>query len=125
MAVEEMLRYESPLQRNPRRVTENMVFRGAQMRRGDYVLQMLGSANRDPEIFAEASCFKLARQPNRHLAFAFGIHFCVGAPLARLEAPIAISTVLNRLPGLRLATETVEWQAHGLLRGLATLPVVF
>ena len=124
-AVEEMLRYESPLQRNPRRVSEDMVFRGAQMKRGDYVLQMLGAANRDPEIFAEADCFKLARQPNRHLAFAFGIHFCVGAPLARLEAPITISAVLNRLPGLRLATDAVEWQEHGLLRGLAALPVAF
>jgi cytochrome P450 len=124
-AIEELLRFESPLQRNPRRVAEDVDYCGARMRRGDYVLQMLGAANRDPAVFAEPGCFRLARQPNRHLAFGFGIHFCVGAPLARLEGPIAIGTLLRRLPGLRLARETVEWQPHGLLRGLATLPVRF
>jgi cytochrome P450 len=124
-AIEEMLRFESPLQRNPRRVAEDLDYRGARLRRGDYVLQMLGAANRDPAVFAEPGRFRLERQPNRHLAFAFGIHFCVGAPLARLEGPIAIGTLLRRLPDLMLAGETVEWQPHGLLRGLATLPVRF
>ena len=124
-AIEEMLRYESPLQRNPRRVAEDLEYRGVRLRRGDNVLQMLGAANRDPKVFSDPNRFNLTRQPNRHLAFAFGIHFCVGAPLARLEAPIAIGTVLRRLPGLRLATQAVEWQAHGLLRGLRALPVAF
>lgn len=124
-AIEELLRFESPLQRNPRRVAEDLNYGGVSMRRGDFVLQMLGAANRDPAIFAEAGGLDLTRQPNRHLAFAFGIHFCVGAPLARLEAPIAIGAVLRRWPGLQLATDKVEWLAHGLLRGLAALPVKF
>ncbi len=124
-ASEEMLRYESPLQRNPRRVAEDLEYGGACLRRGDYVLQMLGAANRDPAVFPQPDQFQISRQPNRHVAFAFGIHFCVGAPLARLEAPLAIGTVLRRLPGLRLAGEAVEWQRHGLLRGLVSLPVEF
>jgi cytochrome P450 len=123
--IEEMLRYESPLQRNPRRVLADLEYGGAQMRRGDYVLQLLGAANRDPRVFSEASVFRLTRQANRHLAFAFGIHFCLGAPLARLEAPVAIGTTLRRLPAMRLACESVEWQCHGLLRGLVALPVAF
>jgi cytochrome P450 len=124
-AIEEMLRFESPLQRNPRRVANDFEYHGVQLRRDGYVLQMLGAANRDPQVFAEPDCFQLARQPNRHLAFAFGIHFCVGAPLARLEAPIAIGTLLRRFPGLRLASEAVHWHHHGLLRGPVTLPVTF
>jgi cytochrome P450 len=124
-AVEEILRFESPLQRNPRRVAEDLAYGEAQLRRGDYVLQMLGAANRDPFVFANPNQFDIKRQPNRHLAFAVGIHFCVGAPLARLEAPIAIGTVLRRLPGLRLQASAGEWQPHGLLRGLRALPVAF
>ncbi len=124
-AVEEMLRFESPLQRNPRRATTDFEYAGARLRKGDYVLQMLGAANRDPQVFANPEHFDITRQPNRHLSFAFGIHFCVGAPLARLEAPLAIGTVLRRLPNLRLAAETIEWETHGLLRGLSTLPVAF
>lgn len=124
-AIEEVLRFESPLQRNPRRVAEDIEYGGAHMRRGDYVLQMLGSANRDPAVFDRPDQFQIKRQPNRHLAFAYGIHFCVGAPLARLEAPLAIGTVLRRLPGLRLAEDGVEWQRHGLLRGPVRLPATF
>jgi len=124
-AVEEMLRFESPLQRNPRRVAEDLEFGGQRMRRGDYVLQILGAANRDPDVFADPDYFNLVRQPNRHLAFGLGPHFCVGAPLARLEAPIAISTVLRRLPDLRLKTAAVEWEPRTLFRGLRALPVAF
>lgn len=124
-AIEEVLRYESPLQRNPRRLSEDLEYGGAQMRRGDYVLQMLGSANRDPAVFDQPDEFQVTRQPNRHLAFAYGLHFCVGAPLARLEGPLAIGTVLRRLPNLRLASESIEWQQHGLLRGPVALPVTF
>ena len=123
--IEEVLRYESPLQRNPRRVAVDLEYGGATLRRGDYVLQMLGAANRDPAMFAEPERFVLTRQPNRHLAFAFGPHFCVGAPLARLEASVAIGTVLQRWPGLRLASEAIDWQCHGLLRGPLALPMTF
>ena len=124
-AVEEMLRYESPLQRNPRRIAVDVELRGRQLRTGDYVMQVLGSANRDPAQFPDPDRFDIARQPNRHVAFGFGVHFCLGAPLARLEAPIAVGTVLRRMPNLRLATEAVEWHRHGLLRGLVSLPVAF
>lgn len=123
-AIEEMLRFESPLQRNPRRMAEDVELGGKRLRRGDYVMQMLGAANRDPARFLDPDRFDIARQPNRHVAFGFGIHFCVGASLARLEAPIAIGAVLRRMPRLCLATEEIRWGRHGLLRGLESLRVV-
>ena len=124
-AVEEVLRYESPLQRNPRRMSMDYDYLGAPLRQGDYVLQLFGSANRDPRVFPDPHRFDLTRQPNRHLSFGFGIHFCVGAPLARLEAPIAIGTVLRRFPNLRLSGASFAWRVHGLIRGLDRLPVAF
>lgn len=124
-AIEECLRYESPLQRNPRRVKEDVELRGQRLRRGDYVMQILGSANRDPVRFSDPDRFDIARAAGGHVAFGFGIHFCVGAPLARLEAPIAIHTILRRFPRLALATDRPEWHHHGLLRGLKALPVTF
>jgi len=124
-AIEEILRYESPLQRNPRRIARDIELRGKRLRRGDFVLQILGAANRDPEQFPDPDRFDIARQPNRHIAFGFGIHFCLGAPLARLEAPIAIGAMLRRFPRLTLATDALEWQEHGLLRALKALPVTF
>jgi cytochrome P450 len=124
-AVEEMLRFESPLQRNPRRVAATMEYGGQDMRAGDLVLQLLGAANRDPAIFPDPGRFDVRRQPNRHIAFGQGVHFCLGAPLARVEAPIAIGTVLRRMPRLRLNASTVEWMSHPLLRALPSLPVSF
>ena len=126
-AIEEMLRYESPLQRNPRSVAADVELDGKRLRRGDYVMQVLGAANRDPAQFPEPDRFDVTRQPNRHVAFGFGIHFCVGASLARLEAPIAIESVLRRMPRLKLAVDhdAIRWHQHGLLRGLTSLPVLF
>lgn len=124
-ALEEMLRYESPLQRNPRRIAQDIELHGKRLRRGDYIVQILGAANRDPAQFPDPDRFDITRLPNRHVAFGFGIHFCVGAPLARLEAPIVIGTVLRRMPQLQLSTAPLRWQEHGLLRGLQSLPVVF
>lgn len=125
MAIEEMLRYESPLQRNPRRVAADIVLRGKQLRRGDFVLQVLGAANRDRAQFPDPDRFDVTRQANRHVAFGFGVHFCLGAPLARLEALIAIRTMLRRLPRLQLTGGAAAWYEHGLLRGLRTLPVTY
>ena len=122
-AVEEVLRFESPLQRNPRRVVRDVELGGKLLRRGDLVLQILGAANRDPAQFDQPDRFDIARQGNRHVAFGFGIHFCVGAPLARLEAPIAIGSMVRRFPALALAGAGVTWQEHGLLRALTELPV--
>ncbi|MDP9364715.1 MAG: cytochrome P450 [Chloroflexota bacterium] len=124
-AVEEMLRFESPLQRNPRRVAEDLELGGQTLRRGDFVLQVLGAANHDPARFPDPHRFDVARQPNRHLAFGHGIHFCLGAPLARIEAPIALGALIERFPDLRLATDAPDWQPHGLLRALKALPVAF
>ncbi len=124
-AVEEMLRFDSPLQRNPRRAAEDLEFRGQTLRKGDFVLQILGSANHDPRKFPDPERFDIARTPNKHLAFGHGIHFCLGAPLARVEAPVAIGTLLRRMPQLRLVSDEAVWQRHGLLRSLATLPISF
>ncbi len=124
-AVEEMMRFEGPLQRNPRRMTEDYEYGGALLRKGDYVLQMMGAANRDGDQFPNHNTFDIGRTPNRHIAFGFGIHFCVGAPLARMEVPIAVSTLLRRLPNMQVAEDNLQWRPHGLLRALWKLPVKF
>jgi pimeloyl-[acyl-carrier protein] synthase len=125
-AVEELLRYDSPLQRNRRVVTHDLEFGGKQMKRGQPVVQLLGAANRDPAQFADPDRLDLRRSPNAHLAFGRGVHFCLGAPLARLEAPIAHNAILRRLPGLQLATDELQWQhERGMFRGLAALPLLF
>lgn len=127
VAIEEMLRKESPLQRNPRQVAVDLELRGRRLRAGDYVMQVLGGANHDPAQFAAPHRFDITRAPNRHLAFGQGIHFCLGAPLARLEAPIAIGETLRRFPRLALAEPDAppRWFRHGLLRGLEELRVKF
>lgn len=124
-AIEEVLRFESPLQRNPRRVAEDMTYAGQDMKVGDFVLQLLGAANRDPETFPDPDRFDIARKPNRHVAFGQGVHFCLGAPLARVEAPIAIGAVLQRMPRLHLGASPVTWASHPLLRAMPSLPVAF
>jgi cytochrome P450 len=124
-AVEEMLRMESPLQRNPRRAAVDIDLHGERIPAGDYVMQVLGSANHDPAAFPDPERFDIARTPNRHVAFGGGIHFCLGAPLARLEAPIAIGELLRRAPNLALADpdSPPRWIRSGLLRGMDALPV--
>jgi cytochrome P450 len=101
-AVEEMLRYDAPFQMNLRYVTEDLELGGQTIRAGDLVRQALGSANRDPQRFEDPDAFRIERPPARHLAFGLGHHFCPGAPLARLQAQIAVAAMIRRLPGLRL-----------------------
>jgi len=124
-AVEEFLRYDGPLQRQTRLAHEDLEIGGRSIRKGEAVLLMHGAANRDPAQFQNPDQLDICRADNRHLAFGFGIHFCVGAWLARLEGQIAIPAILRRLPSLRLGTETVQWKKCQGLRGLESLPVRF
>jgi cytochrome P450 PksS len=90
-------------------------------------LGVIGSANRDETVFENPDELQITREPNKHLAFGQGIHFCLGAPLARMEAQIAFTTLMGRLPDLRLKnpSDSLRWRPSIFLRGLATLPVRF
>ena len=127
-AVEELLRYTSPVeQATERYAREELSLYGQTIRRGELVLAVLASANRDEQHFAQPDTLDLTREPNRHLAFGHGVHFCLGAPLARLEGQIAFNTLLRRLPNLQLAVpaDRLRWRATPFLRGLEALPVQF
>jgi pimeloyl-[acyl-carrier protein] synthase len=102
-AVEEILRFESPVARQPRLVRRDVDLGGQTLRAGDIAFQMLGAANRDPGYFTNPDAFDIRRDPNRHIAFGLGPHFCIGAPLARAEGQIAFATLSARFPGLELA----------------------
>jgi cytochrome P450 len=123
-AVEELLRYESPAQKNARVVTQDVEMRGQRVRPGELVMLLVGAANRDPDQFPEPDRLDFQRADNRHVAFGVGIHFCVGAALARLEASIALPE-LAKLRGLRLAAADAVWQAGTNLRTLDSLQVEF
>jgi cytochrome P450 PksS len=125
-AVEEILRYSSPVEiATERYAREDVTVAGVTIRRGEMVLAGIASANRDERQFPRPDTFDLTREPNRHLAFGLGAHFCLGASLARLEGQIAINTLLRRAPGLRLAAApaALRWRRGLLLRGLEALPV--
>ena len=125
-AIEEILRYESPVARQPRLMKQEAEMGGKQMRQGEMVFQMLNAANRDPAYFADPDRFDIRRQKNRHIAFGVGVHFCVGAPLARTEGQIVFSTVMARLPKIRLVEEKPDWDLQKPnSRMLKTLPVLF
>jgi cytochrome P450 len=127
-AIEEMLRYDGPVETSSRRwVSEDMELGGEQLRRGDIVLVSVLAANRDPAKFPDAESFDIQRSGARHVAFGHGIHYCLGAPLARLEGQIAVATLLRRLPDLRLAepADTLRWRPGNLLHGLERLPVAW
>ncbi len=125
-AIEEMLRYESPLTRQPRLLTGDVDLGGKQLRRGATVFQMINAANRDPAHFDDPERFDITRPARRHLAFGQGIHFCIGAPLARLEAQIVFRTLIDRLPGIRLVDEQPAWVVDKpTVRILEKLPVTF
>ncbi|HXJ83843.1 MAG TPA: cytochrome P450 [Candidatus Methylomirabilis sp.] len=124
-AVEEMLRYDGPVQRTARVAQTDLEIDGHKIAKGKMVAVFLGAANRDPAQFPDPDRLDVGRADNRHIAFGFGIHFCLGAPLARLEAQITFARLLRRAPRLALATETPEWRESQVLRGLAALPVTF
>lgn len=124
-AVEEFLRYDGPVQALTRVARAEAALGGRRIRAGDRLIVMLCAANRDPAVFQDPDRLDLGREPNRHLAFGYGIHFCLGAPLARLEAEIALPRLLTRLSGLALADETPEWIDSLVFRGMRALPVRF
>jgi cytochrome P450 len=122
-AIEEVLLYESPAQYTARKATENIEIGGKKVQNGQVVMLVMGAANRDPLQFPDAGCFDIGRKENRHLAFGYAAHFCLGAPLARLEAQIAIKTIFQRFPNLKLVDERPQWRENINLRGLAALPI--
>ncbi len=122
-AVEELLRYDGPVQRSGRIPNTDVEIGGKTIPKGSLVSALIGAANRDPAQFPDPDRLDVARSDNRHIAFGWGIHFCLGAPLARVEGQIAINTLLRRKPALTLATETPEWRESSALRGLKALPV--
>jgi len=127
-AVEEMLRFDGPIERVPMRfTTADIEIGGTVIPQGSAVNVVLGSANRDSDRFPDADVLDLERTDCQHLAFGFGVHYCVGAPLARLESRIAFGTLLRRCPDLELAApaKELEWRIGGpnIMRGLDRLPV--
>lgn len=123
-ATEELLRYDSPVQMTTRFAMEEMEVAGETIRRGTEIFYALGSANRDPRAFEEPDRLDIRRDVGRMMSFGMGIHFCLGAPLARLEGEVAFRALAERMPGLRLATEEPAWRAGLILRGVQALPVV-
>jgi cytochrome P450 len=123
-AVEELLRFDAPVQRVWRLLAAAVDLGGRRLERGEAVFLMAGSANRDSAQFADPDTLDLSRKPNRHLTFGHGIHFCLGAPLARLEASIAFTSLLRRFPQIELATKRVDYHPNIAFRGLKSLPVV-
>jgi len=127
-AIEEMLRYYGPVELSLSRwVREDTGFGGVQLPRGGQMMAVLASANRDEARFPNPDQFDITREPNRHLAFGTGLHSCLGATLARLEAQVAFTALLSRLPHLSLSgsREALRWRDGTFLRGLTRLPVTF
>lgn len=122
-AIDEILRYDNPVQITYRSALENAEIKGKTIRKGDLVNTILGSANRDPERFNNPNIFDITRSEGRHLSFGLGIHYCIGAPLVKLEAEIAFETILRRFPNLQLNSDVLEWQEHPIFRGLKKLEV--
>ena len=127
-AVEELLRYEGPVERSLNRwATVDVELGGTTIRKGDLVIPILGSADRDPERFPDPDALDIRREDARHLAFGRGSHYCLGAPLARVETEIALETLFRRLPGLRLAVprQELEWRPTPGFRRVTALPVAW
>ncbi|MEM7535657.1 MAG: cytochrome P450 [Chloroflexota bacterium] len=130
--VEEILRHNGPAERvTMRYAAEDTELAGKLIRRGERVTVVAGAANRDPKQFANPDQFNMTRTDNKHMGFGYGVHYCVGAPLARMEAKIAVQTLLRRLPNLRLADhaynadEGILWNTGILVRGMVRMPVVW
>jgi cytochrome P450 len=124
-AIEELLRYDGPVQATIRVAREDLEIGGYEVEEGSLLLVGIGAANHDPAIFNDPERLDVGRDPNPHLAFGFGAHFCLGAPLARLEGEIAFRALLERFPDIALETEAPPFRPNPVLRGLVSLPVSF
>jgi cytochrome P450 len=122
-AIEEMLRFDSPVQGTMRAALEPVDLGGVTVGKGALVICGIGAANRDPAVFEDPDRFDVARRDNRHLSFGFGTHFCLGAPLARLEAEVAFRLLLDQFPKLALADAPIAHRPNPILRGLQSLEV--
>ena len=123
-AVEEFLRHDAPLQLFERTAKEDVAVAGVRVEAGTKIAALLGAANRDPEAFPDADRFDVTRDPNPHIGFGAGIHFCLGAPLARLELQTSVPLLVERLPGLRLAAEPALRPTF-VLRGYESVPLTW
>jgi hypothetical protein len=116
-AVDELLRYDSPVQMTSRIATEDHERGGHRVRRGQHLIVLLGAANRDPEAFPEPDRLDVTRADTRHVSFSHGIHFCLGAQLARLEASLALEALITRFPSFKLLPQEIPWGTNTILRG--------
>jgi len=127
-AIEEILRYDGPVEvSNVRWATEDIEFKGKHIEKGEMILISFSSANRDSQQFPNPDQLDITREANNHIAFGKGVHYCVGAPLARLEGEIAIGTLMRRMPNLRLNTDfnSLEWRSGMIIRGLKEISLLF
>lgn len=125
-AIEEVLRFSSPVQATVRRATRDVELGGKSIAAGQYILPWLAAANRDPAIFPDPDTFDVTRTPNRHLAFGMGVHFCLGAPLARLEAKVALDVFLRRVRDFRRTDDRALPRVPTfIMRGVRELPIAY
>ena len=124
--MEELLRWVSPVKNMARTATRDVEVHGRQLHEGDQLMLFYPSANRDEDVFPLAQTLDIRRQPNPHLAFGFGTHFCLGASLARLELRVMLAEVLARLPDLALADPSeLTYRPSNFVSGLESMPVRF
>jgi cytochrome P450 family 142 subfamily A polypeptide 1 len=125
VAVEELLRWVSPIKNMSRILTADVELRGQRLAAGDHVLLFYPSANRDEDVFKTPQELDIRREPNPHIAFGFGPHFCLGAALARLELKVMFRALLTRLPDLALASNDLPYRPSNFVSGLEAMPVTF
>lgn len=123
-AIRELLRYDSPLQFTGRVLSVNLDLHGKQLKKGDLVIPLIGSANRDAQRFTDPDRLDFTRDQGMHLSFGYGAHVCLGATLTHLEAEIAFTSLMRTFPGMRLSPGMPDWASNPVYRGLRTLPVL-
>lgn len=127
-AIEEFLRFDGPVERSTTRfAAEDIEINGQLIKRGSPVIIVLGATDRDPNQFENSAEFDITRPPSKHFGFGYGVHYCIGAPLARLEGRIAVETLIKRIPNLQLAVSVSElaYRSSTVVRGLVNLPVTW